>query len=69
MRLVMCRFENLRQHNYLIETKDFADKVMLTVLEKKEQDTLTTHIADWTSGLADITYVRELYVDLEVPNL
>lgn len=58
---------NLHQYNYIIERKVFTAKVELIVLEKKGLETLVSHLADWTSGQADIIFLEEQYVDLEIP--
>lgn len=59
---------NLHQYNYyIIESKNFTASVELIVLEKKESENLISHLADWTSGQAAVTFLEEQYVDLEIP--
>lgn len=60
---------NLRQYNYIIESKKFTAKVELIVLERKGSENLISHLADWTSGQAAAVFLEEQYVDLEIPQL
>lgn len=60
---------NLRQYNYIIESKKFTAKVELIVLERKGSENLISHLADWTSGQAAPIFLEEQYVDLEIPKI
>lgn len=58
----------LRQQGYIIDDKQFADKITLVVLEKLGQEAVVKQkITDWTAGQVEFTHVGNLYVETLVP--
>jgi len=58
----------LRQQGYIIDDKQFADKITLIVLEKLGQEAVVKQkITDWTAGQVEFTHVGNLYVETLVP--
>lgn len=54
----------LRQQGYVIADKQFADKIILIVLEKLgQEEVLKQKITDWTAGQVEFNYVGEVYVE------
>ncbi|MBC8015950.1 MAG: YigZ family protein [Sporomusaceae bacterium] len=54
----------LRLQGYIIDDKQFTDKITLMVLEKLgQEDVLKQKITDWTAGKAEFAHAGEVYVD------
>lgn len=54
----------LRVQGYLIDDKEFTDKITLIVLEKLgQEEVLKQKIIDWTAGQVKFTHRGEVYVD------
>ena len=57
----------LRVQGYLIDDKEFTDKITLIVLEKLgQEDVLKQKIVDWTAGQVKFTHKGEVYVDTPI---
>ena len=60
----------LRQQGYIIEDKQFADKIILIVLEKLgQEEVLKQKITDWTAGQAKFSHVGEVYIETPLPSV
>jgi len=54
----------LRSQGYIIEDKQFTDKIRLIVLEKDgQEEVLEQKITDWTAGQVNFTHEGHTYVD------
>ena len=54
----------LRQQGYIIDDKQFGDKITLIVLEKLgQEEVLKQKITDWTAGQVEFSLVGNLYVE------
>ncbi len=57
----------LRVQGYLIDDKEFTDKITLIVLEKLgQEEVLKQKIVDWTAGQVKFTHKGEVYVDTPI---
>ena len=55
---------NLRSLGYVIEGKEFAERVTIIALEKTgQEEVLEEKVADWTAGKAILSRAGEVYVD------
>ena len=60
----------LRQQGYIIDDKQFTDKITLIVLEKLgQEDVVKQKITDWTAGQVTFTQVGNLYIDTPLPSV
>lgn len=57
----------LRVQGYMIDDKQFTDKITLMVLEKLgQEEVLKQKIIDWTAGQVEFSHMGEVYVDTPV---
>jgi len=57
----------LRMQGYIIDDKEFADKITLVVLEKiGQEEGLKQKVRDWTAGQATFKEAGEVYVETEL---
>jgi len=60
---------NLRNHGYIIEAKEFTSKAAIIALVKKgEEPILIRQLQDWTAARALTRCNNEVYVDIPVEN-